>query len=756
VRLGRIVLVVVPLLALLAGGSQAQVPPPNCFGQKPTLVGGPGPDNMQGTSRNDVMVGEGGNDTMNGGGGNDLICGNDGGDTIRGGDGTDRLDGGTENDSLSGEAGDDALDGSVGSDLLQGGGGNDTIDGGGGDDFDLLRGGPGNDTLTGRHSGQATPDEVDYGQAGGAVQVDLQKGTATGEGTDTLNGIDWLAGSAFNDVLTGNTASNVINGGPGNDRIDGGPGGDLLSGDGGDDVVNGGTGSGIGAVDTDYLVYTAAPGAVAVDFPAGKTSGWGNDTVSNIEGVFGSRFGDVLTGSDTGTSLLWGAAGDDELRGQGDDDRALFSNPVDADLGRGTATGEGTDKLVGISQLEGSKGSDRLTGDAKANLLIGGPGGNDVLSGGGGADALLSGGGSTLSGGLGPDRLVGGNADDALDGGLGDDLLSGGRGNNTIDGGGGLEDAVTYAQSSSGIGADLGQGVGTAEGNDKLVNVEAVVGSKHDDSITGDAHANSLQGGDGNDTLSGGAGPDFLDGGVGSNKLNGGPGSDYCLQKGPGCEVSGAPFIPGKAPLPPGVTPPGLFSFLHAAVAHASAERVLAALEQQTLSPALAARFPTDFVLALSAQLAGDAFSPGVAKRGETAAYKYAAEPVCFAAQKPFRTEIAPPRTVSPIVGDNKPEEGWWQGTLYRLKKGKYKKFKTTPWARAELQGGTAIPGVTLWRDQTGKRAFPNVVSVKVGRGRYVWKGNIYWVRSGGQVFAPIEPHIIRKKAVTHNKQCVF
>ena len=58
-RLGRIVLIAVPLLALLAGGSQAQNPPPDCFGQKPTLVGGPGPDNMQGTSRSDVMVGEG-------------------------------------------------------------------------------------------------------------------------------------------------------------------------------------------------------------------------------------------------------------------------------------------------------------------------------------------------------------------------------------------------------------------------------------------------------------------------------------------------------------------------------------------------------------------------------------------------------------------------------------------------------------------------------------------------------------------------
>src|SRR5207244_12390885 len=137
---------------------------------------------------------------------------------------------------------------------------------------DVLAGGPGNDTIIGKHGGEATPDEVDYSQAGGPVNVDLQKGSATGEGTDTLNGIDWVVGSSSNDVITGNDASNVINGGLGNDRIDGGPGGDLLSGGGGDDIVNGGSGAGPGVLDTDYLVSTNAPGAGRVDFVAGETA----------------------------------------------------------------------------------------------------------------------------------------------------------------------------------------------------------------------------------------------------------------------------------------------------------------------------------------------------------------------------------------------------------------------------------------------------------------------------------------------------
>src|SRR5207237_163909 len=208
----------------------------------------------------DVFVGEGGNDTMNGMGGNDLLCGNDGNDVINGGDGGDRLDGGDGNDVVTGDVGNDTLDAGTGSDLVRGGDGDDTVDGGGGDYFDVLSGGPGNDTIIGRRWGEATPDEVDCSQAGGAVHFILQQVRATGAG------------------------------------------------------------------------------AVQVALVAGKTGGWGNDTVSNIEGVFGSKFNDVLIGD--GDSLLWGQAGDDEIHGQRDD-RALFSKPVDADLARGTATGEG-------------------------------------------------------------------------------------------------------------------------------------------------------------------------------------------------------------------------------------------------------------------------------------------------------------------------------------------------------------------------------------------------------------------------------
>lgn len=749
-------LLAIASVALFAGGGEAQNPP-TCFGQIATkFVGGPGPDRMTGTSSADVMVGEGGDDIMTGGGGDDLICGNDDKDSIQGGAGNDRIDGGAAADSVIGDGGgdtvnggggNDTLDGADGGDLVNGGDGDDTVDGGGGDNFDLLSGGPGNDRILGKRPQQAMNDEVDYRQAGGAVQIDLQNQRATGEGTDTFVGIEWAVGSQFGDTIAGSNGSNVINGSGGNDRIDGGPGGDLLSGDGGDDTVVGGAGAGTGVLEQDYVVYTDAPGPVSVDFTAGRTTGWGNDTVTGIEGVFGSRFNDLLVGSDA-DNLLWGRDGDDELRGQAGENFALYSKPVDANLAQGRAVGEGSDRLVGIVGVVGSSGNDKLTGDAKRNVLVGGAGGSDVLDGAAGPDILVSGGPSTLLGGEGADRLDGGGANDQLDGGLGDDSLSGGGGDDAINGGDGLEDAVNYLF-AAGVHVDLQQGTATGEGTDRLSNIEAVNGSTRDDELIGDAKANSLSGGDGNDTVAGGAGADFLDGGIGRNALDGGPGSDYCRQKGRSCEVSGAPNIPGKAPLPPGVTPPPATL----APKRTSVVRVLHAVQRQHLSSALSARFPDVFALALSTELTP--LGGARVQRGETAAFKYAAEPICFAT-KPYRTEIAPPRTVSPVAGDGKPEEAWWQGTLYRQAGKKYKKFKTTGWARAALAGGATVPGVTLWKDVTGKRAFPNSVILKVKKGRYVWKGNLYWVRSGGQVFQPIEPHIIRTATISHNKQCVF
>ena len=116
------------------------------------------------------------NETINARGGNDIVYAGGGADTVDGGDGHDRL---------YGEDGDD---------ILLGGAGNDSLDGGIGIDWALFSG-------------------------GAAVVVDLRSGTAIGEGSDTLQSIENVLGSSFNDVIRGSAGANTMDGGDGADRF---------------------------------------------------------------------------------------------------------------------------------------------------------------------------------------------------------------------------------------------------------------------------------------------------------------------------------------------------------------------------------------------------------------------------------------------------------------------------------------------------------------------------------------------------------
>ena len=64
-------------------------------------------------------------------------------------------------------------------------------------------------------------------------------------------------------------------------------------------------------------------------------------------------------------------------------------------------------------------------------------------------------------------------------------------------------------------------------GNDRLYNIENVIGTDANDTLTGDGKANILFGEGGNDSLSGGAGNDHLYGGAGDDMLAGGTGADH-------------------------------------------------------------------------------------------------------------------------------------------------------------------------------------------------------------------------------------
>lgn len=167
------------------------------------------------------------------------------------------------------------------------------------------------------------------------------------------------------------------------------------------------------------------------------------------------------------------------------------------------------------------------------------PGGHHHAHMGGDDDDSLSGGGSddVMLGGDGDDELSGGRGDDDLFGGDGDDDLSGGLGDDLIDGGGGLDDRIAFSAAKR-VSVDLAAGTARGEGNDTVLNIENVDGTRGNDRISGDDADNELDGGAGNDhlfglngvdLLTGGKGNDHLDGGDGDDVLDGGEGNDRLL-----------------------------------------------------------------------------------------------------------------------------------------------------------------------------------------------------------------------------------
>ena len=163
-------------------------------------------------------------------------------------------------------------------------------------------------------------------------------------------------------------------------------------------------------------------------------AGGGNDTVKGLGG------NDVLKG-EGGADKLFGEAGDDTLDGGNGNDTADFSGSpagVTASLAAGTATGDGSDALLGMDGVVGSSQVDSLTGNGGINTISGG-GANDTIEGLGGNDKLYGlPGNDTLRGGVGNDAVVGGGNADSLFGDEGDDAINSKdntSGNDSLDGG---------------------------------------------------------------------------------------------------------------------------------------------------------------------------------------------------------------------------------------------------------------------------------------------------------------------------------
>ena len=564
---------------------------------------------------------------------NDRLAGDDrpagedaGGDnTLRGGGGDDALYGGSGDDMLYGEAGADALFGGAGDDALDGGAGDDTLIGGAG--ADRFIGGAGEDTVSYEN---AEDEKVTVNLTWTASQSAADASNPSHSDGDYFPNADVenVIGSARGDTITGNNEANkiwgragadTINGGPGDDILDGGPGGDLLTGHNGEDTVT----------------YANSDAGVRVSLITGRGEDGHaeGDELSGIENLigsayadrlFGSRFSNTLTGGDgddrivagVGNNTVEGGAGADTLDGDDDVYAATPSNAdtlsyesstggVTIDLSRqyavpgatneqradhyavGTGGDASGDKFRGFEHVTGGMGNDRLTGDGWNNILIGGTGA-DILDGGspqvtgagpdgqfGTADDVRTGADSSdvvsyagsaagvtitfsvrrinnedvhIGAGLGGDaqgdRLL--NIENVI-GSAHDDMFIASNLNQTFDGGANaMDDPITPNVDESKDTDTLSyEKLPAALGGVTITlqRIENFIGSQSDDDVTGTAEANRIETGAGEDTLNGGAGADILDGGAGGDTINGGDGNDLIIGGGGADSINGGGHV---------------------------------------------------------------------------------------------------------------------------------------------------------------------------------------------------------------------
>ncbi|HEX6741123.1 MAG TPA: calcium-binding protein, partial [Sphingomicrobium sp.] len=560
------------------------------------IVGSQFGDVMIGDSGDNILHGDDGNDTFTDGAGNDAMFGDRGADTfnVSVGAGNDFFDGGADffgdtqdlisfgqalagvavdltagtahsvvgdaagigNDTLAnieivtGSAFDDQITGSDVANTLFGANGNDILSGMGGNDF--LSGGAGDDTL----DGGSGVDRVSYTSSSVGVTVSLAVAGPqnTGQGMDTLIGIENITGSLFNDVLTGNASNNSFTGSTGADVMTGGAGNDTYNVDSSDTVVENanegidtvisGQSFTLGAnVENLILGVTFGPGGPEII----TRTGTGNDLDNEISGT---DQGDILIGmggNDTlmgngGPDYLDGGAGADTMTGGFAPDTYVIDDVGDVIQGEITGIDFAGDTVIssisyqlnnvienltltGTADIDaiGNFTHNRIIGNDGNNILTGG-GGNDVLTGGGGVDTFRDF-AFALDGNTITDLAIGEKiviTDATLAGfsfSLSGDTL-------TYTGG-----SLTLQQSAPGmLVASAAEGGGVA--------LTLVAASEGDDTINGTAQDDVIVGLGGNDALHGLGGNDSLEGGAGNDTLDGGNGFDTASYAGAASAVT--------------------------------------------------------------------------------------------------------------------------------------------------------------------------------------------------------------------------
>ena len=501
------------------------------FGGNDSLYAMAGDDTLVGGDGDDLLVGGPGADTLMGGAGNnDTIsyAHSEAGVTINLGDGTarggnadgdtivdmtgDRIENviGSEHDdtltgsrhpnSLWGLGGNDELDGGRSMDNLYGGAGDDDLDGGEDDDTleggygaDVLTGGDGMDTASYSMSMMGVTVRLHSGQAkGGDAEGDVWGGSGTVEYLDgdeemaeaTVADIEYLTGSAHDDILAGDLRDNTIKGGGGNDTIYGGP-----------NPADADTESNALLTNKDML-----------------HGGGGNDR------IFGGVGDDTLYGN-AGDDMLHGGSGNDTYYGGAGND-LIYADAMDLTINGWV---EAPPVVNGDAQTEAA--GDPMTADTVSYARL-----EDGVT-----RALNNPGAATPTEGVtitNVENIIGSQGDDVLTGSNQANVIEGGEGGDNLTGGDG-EDTVSYESSDDWVRIDLDSDPNTANtvtasrghaSGDTLSGFENIRGSARDDELDGNGAANKLWGLAGDDEINGDGGDDTIEGGAGADEMDGGDG----------------------------------------------------------------------------------------------------------------------------------------------------------------------------------------------------------------------------------------
>lgn len=369
---------------------------------------------------------------------------------------------------LLGEDGDDLIIGRDGGDGLCGGNGNDTIWG------------------DGSNSSPAAPPPTN------AVNPD----------DPARAGEDEIWGDFGDDRLFGEWGDDTVHGGAGNDFMSGGNGNDTLAYTEADelDTVNGrGVTINLRQSNTDLTEWnTLATTYVGLNWPF-------NPAVAVIP-AGGYPVGSVtvpdFVNPSLGTTTTINFPGGNTLPG-------TPYSPSSTVYGYGTAFANNAyDVIVNRDAPQHPDRFENILGSSFGDALFG----HDTAP-------------CIIQGGIGNDLLVGGDADDTIYGQTGNDILEGRGGDDDLTGGTApptppgpqldtdrdwavyihAPDAVVVNLAETGVQDTAGQVSQSsgADGNDRLIQIRNVLGSRYSDIITGDRLPNTLLGSDGDDLLQG-------------------------------------------------------------------------------------------------------------------------------------------------------------------------------------------------------------------------------------------------------------